>query len=100
MSTSIRTDSLSTTGAWIGAAAANSTQENPPAVAPASAAEAFRKSRRFIEMRVMISLPTVAAGLLGLDCPNCSRTDVAVSLFGPGERSSLIDISSMNLNCK
>jgi hypothetical protein len=48
MSTIMRIDSLSTTGAWIGVAAANSTQENPPAAAPANAAEALRKSRLFI----------------------------------------------------
>jgi hypothetical protein len=42
-----RTASLSTTGAWIGAALAISTQVKPlAAAAPANAADAFRKSRR------------------------------------------------------
>src|SRR5271156_2249901 len=46
-STSTRTESLSTVGVS-NAAPANSMQEKPPAAAPASAAEAFRKSRRFM----------------------------------------------------
>src|SRR5271165_337077 len=46
-STRTRTESRSTAGVSIGAAAAISTQENPAAAAaPASAAEDFRKSRR------------------------------------------------------
>ena len=50
-----RTASLSTTGAWIGAALAISTQAKPPAAAaPANAAEAFRKSRR-LNLSVMVS---------------------------------------------
>src|SRR5271154_302971 len=47
-STRTRTESLSTTGASIGADPANSTHVKPPAAAPANTAEALRKSRRFM----------------------------------------------------
>jgi hypothetical protein len=46
-----RTEIRSTTGAWIGAALANSTHENALAAeAAANAADVFRKSRRFRAM--------------------------------------------------
>jgi hypothetical protein len=46
LSTSTCTDSLSTVGAWIGAALAISMQPNPPTMVAAKAVEDFKKSRR------------------------------------------------------